>query len=565
MSRSPTIRRPGLALGLTLLLSACTGGDPAPEPTRQPQPRSGGEVILGAEQWPECINPITVCGFATWTHWAVIQHVFPRAMELDPQGNWVASPLLTQAPSLAEGGVTAGPPFEVTFQIDPKAVWDDGTPITSRDFRFTWRAIATGRRHYDPDDYKLIRAVDARDPHRVVITFDQIVVSWPELFGGPSGFILKKAAFPEHKGRNPDLSQQMLDNLPFSGGPFRLAEWSSTSAVLTRNERYFGKQALLDKVTLLPLITQAMELEALRVGQVAAIFPQMSFGGPSIAEAFGGEPRIQVSTGDGLYFEALWFNLGRGHVKDPRVREALMYAIDRQAVVDTIVKPYNPQAEVLNCGFVAFPHLGPWCETKPFSRFSYDPARSRDILESAGYGCSATYCAKDGRRLKVLYSTYANDVRRTATQELLAPKMNAAGFMVEIKNASGLGSGAIRRQTLAEYATGGYPDPSVTELFACDEIPNPKNDHYGQNYSHWCNREATLLMHESDQELNPDRRLEVLTRVHELQAYDLIGLPLYVLPVVSAWRTDKIAGPIGLYSSTHHGMFFNLNEWYVPA
>ena len=69
----------------------------------------------------------------------------------------------------------------------------------------------------------------------------------------------------------------------------------------------------------------------------------------------------------------------------------------------------------------------------------------------------------------------------------------------------------------------------------------------------------------SDRELDPQRRLALMERIFELQAQNFVSLPLYVLPVISAWRTDKIAGPIGRYSSTPYGMFFNMNEWFVPG
>jgi hypothetical protein len=71
-------------------------------------------------------------------------------------------------------------------------------------------------------------------------------------------------------------------------------------------------------------------------------------------------------------------------------------------------------------------------------------------------------------------------------------------------------------------------------------------------------------MNQSDQALDPQQRLTLLNEIHRIEADDFVGLPLFVMPVVSAWRTDKIAGPIGQYSSTPYGMFFNMNEWY-PA
>jgi hypothetical protein len=57
----------------------------------------------------------------------------------------------------------------------------------------------------------------------------------------------------------------------------------------------------------------------------------------------------------------------------------------------------------------------------------------------------------------------------------------------------------------------------------------------------------------------------LLSRVHEIQSEAFMGLPLFVIPAVTIWRSDKIAGPIGRYSSTPYGMFFNMNEWHLPS
>ena len=53
--------------------------------------------------------------------------------------------------------------------------------------------------------------------------------------------------------------------------------------------------------------------------------------------------------------------------------------------------------------------------------------------------------------------------------------------------------------------------------------------------------------------------------VYDLQALDFVSLPLYTLPAVSVWRTDQIAGPIGLWNSSPYGLFFNMEEWYLTG
>src|SRR6266540_3200284 len=72
---------------------AATGTETSPAATTPPV-TEGGEIVLGAEQWPECINPITSCSSATWAYWTIFELVLPYAMVLDLNGNFVASPVL---------------------------------------------------------------------------------------------------------------------------------------------------------------------------------------------------------------------------------------------------------------------------------------------------------------------------------------------------------------------------------------------------------------------------------------------------------------------------------------
>ena len=101
--------------------------------------KKGGTIILGAEQWPECLNPITQCSNSSWMHWGVDIHVLPKLMTFDEQGNFIPSPVLDGMPTIdgKGSGKNETAPFSVTFKIKQAAVWDDGSPITSDDLQFT--------------------------------------------------------------------------------------------------------------------------------------------------------------------------------------------------------------------------------------------------------------------------------------------------------------------------------------------------------------------------------------------------------------------------------------------
>jgi peptide/nickel transport system substrate-binding protein len=538
-----------------------------PATTAAPQ---GGSIVLGAEQWPECINPITSCSAATWYWWSVGEHVLPYAMVLDLNGNFVASPTLVEAPTLDNGGIVQSP-FTITYKINPDANWADGSPITSEDFDFTMKAILNTTGAYTTVGYDKIESIDTTDPKTAVIKFTSVFVDWPDLFGGVYAGLIEKAAFPDFASSDkPDLKDEMQDSIPFSGGPWVLQSWSQDQAVFVKNADYFGKVPNLDQMTIVPRTDQATEIQSLLTGEVMAIQPQPS--DVSLLDQVAGTPGVQAKGTNGAYFEALWFQHESAPISDPAVREALMYAIDRQSIIDAIIKLNNPEAEVLGCGFVSFPQIGPWCQTvQPFSldAFPYDPAHARELLTADGYDCSTegAACTKDGKDLVVEYSTVSTNTRRTTTQELLKETALAAGFSFKIKNyEAGILFGDVGPHgtyTVADYATGGSVDPSITASFGCDAIPTDANSFGGGNWQHWCNQDADALMTQSDQELDVNARADELNQVYALEAQDFLSLPLYVLPSVGAWRADKIGGPIDAYISSNLGMFYNTPEWYL--
>jgi ABC-type transport system substrate-binding protein len=200
----------------------------------------------------------------------------------------------------------------------------------------------------------------------------------------------------------------------------------------------------------------------------------------------------------------------------------------------------------------------------PFQQFTYNPEKAKQILESDGYDCSEVPCTKGGAKLVVDYSTVPTNEVRVQIQKILKERARPAGFDIQIKNFdrdSPLGVRAdLGRFAIAHYSIPVGPDPSITWALACENIPRKGGS--GSNWNRWCDRRATDLMHRSDQEPDPERRLQLMDQIYSIEAHDSLSLPLYVLPFMAAWRTDRIAGPIGDFTGSPYGLFFNMNEWY---
>src|SRR5207249_1282202 len=109
-----------LLVSLALVAAACGGGGgkktPSGVPSKIPQ---GGDLVIGAEQEPDCADWVSSCAGALWGTISMMEHTMPRVYEWTPDDHFKTSILLTGDPVLE-----SGPPQKVTYHINPKAVWD---------------------------------------------------------------------------------------------------------------------------------------------------------------------------------------------------------------------------------------------------------------------------------------------------------------------------------------------------------------------------------------------------------------------------------------------------------
>lgn len=565
------IRLLAFAAVLALAAAACGGGEEKPSAQ---EGKKGGSIVLAAEQWVDCMNPLNTCAAALWHHMFMWQ-MLPRLAQWDENTNAVKSDLITELPTLDNGGLKkeAGGAMTITYHLNPDAVWEDGTPITSRDVEFTWKAITNSKTVYATAGYDQITDVDSSDPRTAVLKFKTIYTDWPDLLGGNEFGVLKAAAYPKADKDKPDISSENATGpLPFSGGPWIQRTFTKTESVFVRNPKYWGKKALLDRMTWVPRLDQNTEVQGILSGEIDVVgYPQP--GNVSLIRQLAGNPNVKAITTTGNFYEFLFINNEHPVLRDKKVREALFYAVDRQEVIDGLIKLNKPDAKILNCGYISLPGSGPWCSKTYFDEFSYQPQKSLSILKAAGWNCDrvpASPCTKGSQTLNLQYRFCNGNLRRQTTYELLKEKAPAAGFAFT-KTARGDDCAApLFTQTMprgdfaiADAAQGPLTDPTPTGNTACDQIPTAENGYSGSNFERWCNEEATRLMKQSDTELDNDKRLALLQKVYELQVADRFSLPIYVLPNVFIYRTDKLGGPLGKWTNSIYGGMFNSNEWFL--
>src|SRR5262249_8529496 len=194
--------------------------------------------------------------------------------------------------------------------------------------------------------------------------------------------LLEQAKFPG--GTN--LGKEMQQTVGFSGGPWKLQSFSKDKEVLVRNDSYWDKDRIpkLDSVTFIPLQDTTQEVQAIKTGQVAAIYPQPS---QDNVPQLTGDTAIKNAFGTTTQYENIWFNEKTGKpLADPTLRKGFTYAFNGQTFLNDIVKPFYPSVQMLNCA-AWLPNVGTWCSggPQPWANVQADPSQVTAAMQASGY------------------------------------------------------------------------------------------------------------------------------------------------------------------------------------
>jgi peptide/nickel transport system substrate-binding protein len=332
-----------LLVALALVAGACSvfSDEDAADAGGSPEstlPSAATLLRVASADWPECLNPLT-CGDGP-ARSLVLQHVVPRLMEVDADGDYVPSPVLAGGPEV-QVDRTSGEQT-IVFVLAEEARWHDGRPITSSDVKGTWLARLATRGATTPG-HELVTAIDDRDPLVARVTLSEPWTDWPELFGGYTGWLLQADAF----GGDTDLTGRFEDIVPFGAGPYELVSFDERSLVLVGRDDHWDpdRQAEIDQVRIdhFPDLGGNAGGEAPAVpGSIDMVIPGRDL--PDVAERFE-IVRRRVPAVVGLFFDRRTAPLGSA-----AVRNAVEAAVDRRELVE--LAGFDPDALVTCTGWL---------------------------------------------------------------------------------------------------------------------------------------------------------------------------------------------------------------------
>jgi len=451
---------------------------------------AGNSVTLGVRLEPPHLDP--TAGAAGAIDWIVYANIFEGLTRID--GNGAVQPALASSWDISEDGKT------YTFHLVKGAKFHDGTAFEASDVVFSLnRARGAESVNAQKALFKPITSVEAVDDNTVKVTLSHPVGNFLFNMGWGDAVIVA----PE----SADANKQS----PVGTGPFKFSKWAKGDSIeIVRNPDYWGTAAKLDKAVFKIIADPAAALAALLSGDVDG-FP--IFPAPENLEQIKTDPRFTVVVGSTEGETILAINNTKKPFDDIRVRRALNYAIDRQAIIDGAMFGYGTPI-----GTHFAPHNPDYVDLT--GKYPYNPDMAKKLLAEAGHpdGFKAT--------IKLPPPAYA---RRGG--EIIASQLRKVGIELEIIQVEWA-------QWLKEVFKATDYDLTIVSHTEPMDIGIYARDKYYFNYANPAFKEVISKLEVT---ADPEARSVLLKRAQEILADDAVNVFLFQLAKTGVWNA-KLKG-----------------------
>ncbi|MCU4184949.1 hypothetical protein K6U06_11305 [Acidiferrimicrobium sp. IK] len=293
-------------------------------------------------------------------------NVYEHLVQLDPKGKVI--PVLASSYTTSPDGLT------YTFTVRQGVKFSNGDPMTPADVVFSLqRALAPGSKYPYAKLLSDVKSVAAAGAYQVVVTLtspnNQFLY---DLAAYSNGVVLDSKAVGT-------IATQPVGTGPYVFQSFR----PNYSVALSRNPDYWGTKPGVSTVTFRYFSSSNAENSALQSGQVQVID---NLENPQDAAQFKGNSSFKIIAGPTNGKIQMTLNNGSGPFSKQQVREAVAYATDKKAILQSTGAGYGT---VIGSDDVPG---DPWYDPSLANTYSYDPAKAKQLLAQAGYpnGFSAT-------------------------------------------------------------------------------------------------------------------------------------------------------------------------------
>lgn len=513
-----------LTLAVSVTLAACTGqpGKRRGEEEGRDGSSESGVLVYGSGDYTR-INP------AMDEHCEINALLF-NGLTAHDRDNQVV-------PGLAESWEYDPDAYTYTFHIRSGITWHDGEPFTADDVKFTIEAImnpdngAENAPNYE--DVEEIRVIDERT---VEFRLTEPNVAFLEY--------MTMAVLPRHLLEGEDMQESEFFCSPVGTGPYKLERWDMGQAiVMVKNQDYYLGCPKIDKI-IFKIVgddnAQAIQLES---GEV-----DLALLDPKNAGNFQGREGFtcyDMTTAD---YRGILFNFHHDYWKKNRdLIPALCYALDRQAIIDSVL---------LGQGMAAYgPLQRNLYNHEEVEHYDYSPQKARELMEEAGctLGSDGFY-ERDGEEVGFVLSVMSGEQDRIDMAQAAAQQLREAGVNCTVEIPAQMDWGG-QMACLIGWGSPFDADDHTYKVFGTDK---------GANYSGYSNEKVDEYLTLARQSEDPGVRRQYYDRFQEELARD----PAYAfLCYIDAnyVADSRISGIDPGVVLGHHGVgiFWNVHQWTI--
>jgi peptide/nickel transport system substrate-binding protein len=493
MSRIKTVLCSAVLLAMLMELASCGNVEPtsteqptiptATEAPPTPAPPFAGTLTVGLSADAESMDPFYVNQAAGWS---VVQAVFDHLIDRSFEGDLV--------PGLALSWTAVGT-STLEFELRQGVTFHNGEPFDAQSVKFTVERMLADEQAPNRSKFTAIDAVEIVDDYTVRLHLNR-----PDgtLFDSLTSRLamLPPVYFEE-------VGAEGFTAAPVGSGPFKFVEWRPDDHItLAANASYwdgsYKGQPQVEKVVFRPIPEAATRLAELQTGGID-IMQDLSTDQIAAVESAD----MTVVPYEAFQLAYIFFIADDGTVPthDVRVRQALNYAVDVDAIIENLLGGYGSRiASPIGPGYLGYnPDVAP---------YPYDPDKARELLVEAGYpdGFETTLDITTADRMHVIEAVagYLSEVGVEATiQEFEMGQFNQNWME--------------RTQSMLWAARwGNTPDPQSIGLFAsCTGW-----------ISRYCNEEVTALLDSAQATLDQDERAQLYSAASQLMHDDPLAIYL---------------------------------------
>ena len=558
----PSHVRFALLFCCALALAACSDPEPKTAPGASDGSTRHDMLTIGISQYPSTLNPIIETMVAKsyvlgLSHRSLVRYNHEWVSECQ-----TCETLPTIANGLATLETTADglPGMAVTWVLKEGQFWGDGTPVTTADYAF---AREVGQHPLSGavamEMWREMIDLEVVDDLTMVIRSDRRNFQYDAIYNfAPLPAHLERTIFEAAPAEymNRTLYQTDPTNPGLYFGPYLITETSRGSHIaLERNPYWTGPAPAFDAITV-RAIERTTTLEAnLLSGNIDMIAGDL---GMNIDQALAFRKRhgegYQMIFKPGLLYEHIDLQLDNPILADLRVRQALMYGMNREQLVARLFDGEQP---------VAHSNVHPLdvMFSPDVPRYAHDPARAGSLLEAAGWMASDDGVRRNaaGEPLQLEIMSTAGDKTRELVQQVLQSQWREVGIDVRIRNeAPRIFFGETTRKRnfdgLVMYAWALYPESVPRSTLHSTQIPTEDNGYAGQNYTGFADPEVDALIESIETTLDPEARRLLWAEMQIIYAERLAVLPLY-------FRTNVDILPKWLHGVRPPGHLMSTSQW----